>query len=124
MAPRADTANPRPRLQRVKAGLGKIKEKFTKGASQPASVHSADSEEPSRAASIADAGVDTLILAADMVEKIANVVNKVPLIAPVAALVSEVFQTVKLAVTHMFIKNRHFQPLHSREPYLASRCTK
>ncbi|KAJ7742354.1 hypothetical protein DFH07DRAFT_43908 [Mycena maculata] len=45
--------------------------------------------------SFIDTGVDTLILAADMVEKIANVVNKVPLIAPVAALVSEVFQTVK-----------------------------
>ncbi|KAJ7726452.1 ankyrin repeat-containing domain protein [Mycena maculata] len=89
------TANPHhSRLQRVKAGLGKVKQKFTKGALQPSS-HSSDSEEPSRAASITDTGVDTLILAADMVEKIANVVNKAPLVGPVAALVSEVFQTVK-----------------------------
>ncbi|KAJ7722426.1 ankyrin repeat-containing domain protein [Mycena maculata] len=95
MAPR-DTANPRHSgLQRVKAGLGTIKQKFTQGASRPASVHPADSEEPSRVASIADTDVDTLILAADMVEKIANVVSKVPVIAPVAALVSEVFKTVK-----------------------------
>ncbi|KAJ7114718.1 ankyrin repeat-containing domain protein [Mycena epipterygia] len=39
--------------------------------------------------------VDNLALAANIVEKIAKVVNKVPLIAPVAALLSELLKTYK-----------------------------
>ncbi|KAJ7745214.1 hypothetical protein DFH07DRAFT_18701 [Mycena maculata] len=49
----------------------------------------------SESSTVADPGVDILVLAADVVEKIAKVADKAPLIAPVAALVSEVFKTVK-----------------------------
>ncbi|KAJ7742362.1 hypothetical protein DFH07DRAFT_777778 [Mycena maculata] len=78
-----DTATSSP-LQHVKGWLAK---KSTKKAVQPAPADASEF--------VVDTGVDTLILAASMVEKLANVVNRVPLIAPVAALVSEVLKTAK-----------------------------
>ncbi|KAJ7819225.1 hypothetical protein B0H13DRAFT_1921862 [Mycena leptocephala] len=93
MESKNDTANPpNSRIQRVK---GWFRKKSTKKAAQPGLLHTSDHEVPSRAESTAENGVDTLVLVADIVEKFANVVNKAPLIAPVAALVSEVFKTVK-----------------------------
>ncbi|KAJ7726451.1 ankyrin repeat-containing domain protein [Mycena maculata] len=83
MESRDITATPSP-LRRVKGWLAK---KSTKKAVQPDPLHSSGPD--------VNTGVDALILAANMIEKLANVVNRVPLIAPVAALVSEVLTTVK-----------------------------
>ncbi|KAF7358063.1 HET-domain-containing protein [Mycena venus] len=44
---------------------------------------------------LVDNMIDNLVLAADMCEKIANVVDKAPLVAPLAALVSTILKTCK-----------------------------
>ncbi|KAJ7112697.1 hypothetical protein C8R44DRAFT_985091 [Mycena epipterygia] len=80
--------------ERKKPHRNSIDTEFTGVKEEPGkSAHASPSVDNETSNSVLN--VDNLALAANIIEKIANVVDKVPFVAPVAALLSEVLKTCK-----------------------------